>query len=310
MPKRIFASEHFASGRVDCVGNRNDFLPASLQARVALHRAESKVSAIIVAAGSGVRLGSGGPKAFVKIGGRTMLWYSLDAIRQIASIGEVVIAVPGGIRKCGARRGRGCRARRSGQDYGGRRRASGFSSNRAGADQFRKRTGYSARRGASSCYAADFRIMHRGGGASGRCDRGDTGRRHLEARRGQLDHCDCRTRRAMAGSNTAGVSPRRSSLRRIDAQSMRESSRPTTRIWSNGPEFASKWSKAQPPTSRSPPHQIWRSSRQSSPLGWRDNARPTPSPARIRPARSVRASVRYPNPSSSDSHSRRSSSPH
>ena len=55
-----------------------------------------KASAIIVAAGSGVRLGSGGPKAFVKIAGRTMLWYSLDAIRQIAAIGEVVIAVPSG----------------------------------------------------------------------------------------------------------------------------------------------------------------------------------------------------------------------
>jgi 2-C-methyl-D-erythritol 4-phosphate cytidylyltransferase len=55
-----------------------------------------KASAIIVAAGSGVRLGSRGPKAFVKIGGRTMLWYSLDAVRQIASIGEVVIAVPEG----------------------------------------------------------------------------------------------------------------------------------------------------------------------------------------------------------------------
>jgi 2-C-methyl-D-erythritol 4-phosphate cytidylyltransferase len=55
-----------------------------------------RASAIIVAAGSGVRLGSGGPKAFVKIGGRTMLWYSLDAIRQIASIDEVVIAVPAG----------------------------------------------------------------------------------------------------------------------------------------------------------------------------------------------------------------------
>jgi 2-C-methyl-D-erythritol 4-phosphate cytidylyltransferase len=55
-----------------------------------------RASAIIVAAGSGVRLGSGGPKAFVKIGGRTMLWYSLDAVRQVSSIGEVVIAVPAG----------------------------------------------------------------------------------------------------------------------------------------------------------------------------------------------------------------------
>ncbi|HXD90355.1 MAG TPA: 2-C-methyl-D-erythritol 4-phosphate cytidylyltransferase [Candidatus Binataceae bacterium] len=53
-------------------------------------------SAIIVAAGSGVRLGSGAPKAFVKIGGRTMLSYSLCAVAQVASIGEVVIAVPEG----------------------------------------------------------------------------------------------------------------------------------------------------------------------------------------------------------------------
>ena len=53
-------------------------------------------SAIIVAAGSGVRLGSGAPKAFVKIGGRTMLAYSLSAVAQVTSISEVVIAVPAG----------------------------------------------------------------------------------------------------------------------------------------------------------------------------------------------------------------------
>jgi 2-C-methyl-D-erythritol 4-phosphate cytidylyltransferase len=53
-------------------------------------------SAIIVAAGSGVRLGSGVPKAFVKIGGRTILSYSLAAVGQVNSIGEVVIAVPEG----------------------------------------------------------------------------------------------------------------------------------------------------------------------------------------------------------------------
>lgn len=53
-------------------------------------------SAIIVAAGSGVRLGSNVPKAFVKIGGRTMLSYSLATIAKVASIGEVVIAVPDG----------------------------------------------------------------------------------------------------------------------------------------------------------------------------------------------------------------------
>jgi len=53
-------------------------------------------SAIIVAAGSGVRLGSAAPKAFVKIDSRTMLSYSLDAIRKVTAIGEVVIAVPEG----------------------------------------------------------------------------------------------------------------------------------------------------------------------------------------------------------------------
>ena len=55
-----------------------------------------KASAIIVAAGSGVRLGADMPKAFVKIAGRTMLSYSLATIRQINSIGEVVITVPEG----------------------------------------------------------------------------------------------------------------------------------------------------------------------------------------------------------------------
>ena len=55
-----------------------------------------KASAIIVAAGSGVRLGSNVPKAFVKIAGRTMLSYSLATIRKINSIEELVIAVPEG----------------------------------------------------------------------------------------------------------------------------------------------------------------------------------------------------------------------
>lgn len=53
-------------------------------------------SAIIVAAGSGVRLGSKAPKAFVKVGDRAMLWYSLTAVGKAGSINEVVIAVPEG----------------------------------------------------------------------------------------------------------------------------------------------------------------------------------------------------------------------
>lgn len=55
-----------------------------------------KTSAIIVAAGSGVRLGSNVPKAFVKLAGRTMLSYSLATIRQVGSIDEVVITIPEG----------------------------------------------------------------------------------------------------------------------------------------------------------------------------------------------------------------------
>lgn len=43
-----------------------------------------------------MRLGSSVPKAFVKIGGRTMLSYSLVTVRQIDSISEVVIAIPNG----------------------------------------------------------------------------------------------------------------------------------------------------------------------------------------------------------------------
>lgn len=43
-----------------------------------------------------MRLGSNVPKAFVKVGDRTMLWYSLAAVGKVDSIGEVVIAVPQG----------------------------------------------------------------------------------------------------------------------------------------------------------------------------------------------------------------------
>ena len=161
-----------------------------------------------------------------------------------------------GIRKCGARRSRGCRAWRAGQDYAGRYRASGFGSNRARTDQFGERTGDSARRGASAGDAGNFRGVPGGGGASRRCDRGDTGGRHFEARR--------RTARSRRPSREPGYGKRklrrhfaaRCWSRRIDAQSARESSRPMTRTWSNGREFASKWSKARPRTSRSRRHPI------------------------------------------------------
>jgi 2-C-methyl-D-erythritol 4-phosphate cytidylyltransferase len=51
---------------------------------------------VIAAAGSGQRLGAGGAKAFVELGGRPLLEWSLDACRAAESIGPVVVAVPPG----------------------------------------------------------------------------------------------------------------------------------------------------------------------------------------------------------------------
>ena len=51
--------------------------------------------ALLVAAGSGERLGAGRPKAFVVLGGRPMIEWSLDALRA-AGIGDIVVALPPG----------------------------------------------------------------------------------------------------------------------------------------------------------------------------------------------------------------------
>jgi 2-C-methyl-D-erythritol 4-phosphate cytidylyltransferase len=51
--------------------------------------------ALLVAAGSGERLGAGRPKAFVDVAGRPMLAWSLDALRA-AGIYEIVVALPAG----------------------------------------------------------------------------------------------------------------------------------------------------------------------------------------------------------------------
>ena len=53
-----------------------------------------KATGLIAAAGSGERLGAGGPKAFVPLGGRPMLDWSLDAFRAAPRIGAIVVAVP------------------------------------------------------------------------------------------------------------------------------------------------------------------------------------------------------------------------
>jgi len=53
-----------------------------------------KVSAIIVAAGSGVRLGHSEPKAFVELGSHPLLYYSLRTLRQVEAVAEVIVALP------------------------------------------------------------------------------------------------------------------------------------------------------------------------------------------------------------------------
>jgi 2-C-methyl-D-erythritol 4-phosphate cytidylyltransferase len=58
--------------------------------------ADALATAVIAAAGSGDRLGAGGPKALVDVGGRPMLAWSLVAIGQTARIGSVVISAPPG----------------------------------------------------------------------------------------------------------------------------------------------------------------------------------------------------------------------
>ena len=49
---------------------------------------------MIAAAGSGQRLGAGGPKAFVELGGRPLIEWSLAALGSARTIGSIVIAAP------------------------------------------------------------------------------------------------------------------------------------------------------------------------------------------------------------------------
>ena len=51
---------------------------------------------MIAAAGSGERLGAGGPKAFVPVAGRPLIEWSLDAFRQAESVGPVIVVLPPG----------------------------------------------------------------------------------------------------------------------------------------------------------------------------------------------------------------------
>ncbi|MDE3133859.1 MAG: 2-C-methyl-D-erythritol 4-phosphate cytidylyltransferase [Acidobacteriota bacterium] len=51
--------------------------------------------ALIVAAGRGERLGSGGPKALVSVAGRPMLEWSVAALRAVSAVETIVVALPG-----------------------------------------------------------------------------------------------------------------------------------------------------------------------------------------------------------------------
>jgi len=54
-------------------------------------------TALVVAAGRGERLGLGGPKAFVRLGGRPMVEWSLEALRAVDEVERIVVALPPGV---------------------------------------------------------------------------------------------------------------------------------------------------------------------------------------------------------------------
>src|SRR4051812_11213346 len=60
------------------------------------HRSGPAVTAVIAAAGSGERLGAGGPKAFVQVAGRPMIEWSIDAFGACESVHSIVVAAPPG----------------------------------------------------------------------------------------------------------------------------------------------------------------------------------------------------------------------
>ncbi|GAB3801415.1 bifunctional 2-C-methyl-D-erythritol 4-phosphate cytidylyltransferase/2-C-methyl-D-erythritol 2,4-cyclodiphosphate synthase [Humibacter antri] len=55
-----------------------------------------RVAVIVVAAGSGTRLGAGRPKAFVSVAGRTLLEHSMHAVRGMSADAQLIAVVPHG----------------------------------------------------------------------------------------------------------------------------------------------------------------------------------------------------------------------
>ena len=60
---------------------------------------------MIAAAGSGQRLGAGGPKAMIEVAGRPMLDWSLEAFGAAETVREIVVAAPPGEEEAIAERG-------------------------------------------------------------------------------------------------------------------------------------------------------------------------------------------------------------
>ena len=55
---------------------------------------ETQATAVIAAAGSGERLGAGGPKALVEVGGRPLVAWSLVALAEAETVADAVVAAP------------------------------------------------------------------------------------------------------------------------------------------------------------------------------------------------------------------------
>ena len=114
--------------------------------------------ALLVAAGSGERLGAGGPKAFVVLAGRPMLEWSLEALRA-AGIDHVVVAAPPDVAAAGDE----ARARAGRDDRAGRCRPLGVRPRGAGRRAARRR-----RRPRCGATARDARPLHGGARRAGR----------------------------------------------------------------------------------------------------------------------------------------------
>ncbi len=56
--------------------------------------ASGSVGVVIVAAGSGTRLGAAIPKAFVEVGGRRILDWAVTGAHAVPSVAEIVLVVP------------------------------------------------------------------------------------------------------------------------------------------------------------------------------------------------------------------------